>query len=279
MTNNISPAQVLELQEALNVLNERIHYLEANNNRATSSGPSPKVCLPEKFDGTISKYRDFVVSIENILVLNGERYPTDEIKVRFIGTLLTRDALSWFRGLVESNSDLLKSYKKFMDEFKTLFDDPLKHRHARAAIDRLKQGKGSVLTYAAKFRRLASDTGYNNDALTEHFRKGLGDEVKDVLATALDEPTDIELLIPYCIRIDNRLYDRRIERSGNRSASKVSFKLSSESSSPSPMDLDAMKLNENKKLTKEERERRIQNKLCLYCGEAGHRLAQCSRKN
>jgi hypothetical protein len=277
MTSNIS---ALELQEALNALNGRIHYLESTR---TSSNPSPKICLPEKFDGTISKYRDFIVSIENIFVLNGDRYPSDEIKVRFIGTLLSRDALAWFRGLVECNSELLKSYGKFMDEFKLLFDDPLKHRHARAAIDRLKQGEGSVLTYASKFRRLASDTGYNNDALTEHFRKGLNDEVKDVLSTSLDEPSDIESLIPYCIRIDNRLYDRRMERSGTRGNSRGNFRATSGpstgSSSNSPMDLDALKIEGKKKLTSEERERRIQNKLCLYCGEAGHRLAQCPRKN
>jgi hypothetical protein len=276
MTSNIN---ALELQDALNALNGRIHYLESA--RVTST-LSPKICLPEKFDGTISKYRDFIVSIENIFVLNGDRYPTDEIKVRFIGTLLSRDALAWFRGLVETHSELLKSYGKFMDEFKLLFDDPLKHRHARAAIDRLKQGKGSVLSYAAKFRRLASDTGYNNDALTEHFRKGLSDEVKDVLSTCLDEPMDIESLIPYCIRIDNRLYDRRVERSGNRGNSKGTFKATqgpTSGSSTAPMDLDAMKLEGKKKLTNEERERRIQNKLCLYCGEAGHRLAQCPRKN
>lgn len=279
MNSDITPGQ---FQEALNVLNERILYLESQ--RASSSGLPPKICLPEKFDGTISKYRDFVVSIENVFVLNGSRYPTDEIKVRFIGTLLSRDALSWFRGLVESQSELLKSYGDFMNEFKLLFDDPLKQRHARSTIDRLKQGKGSVLTYSAKFRRLASDTGYNNDALTEHFRKGLNDDVKDVLATCTDEPTDLEQLIPFCIRVDNRLFDRRLERSGTRFSGKMNFRPTAQSSgmqSATPMDLDAMKVTgEGKKLTPEERQRRIQNKLCLYCGEAGHRLAACpSRKN
>jgi hypothetical protein len=57
--------------------------------------------------------------------------------------------------------------------------------------------KEKVTSFPAKFRRLASDTGYNNDALTEQFRKGLSDKVKDVLSTTwLDEPMDIESFIP-----------------------------------------------------------------------------------
>ena len=277
MNSNLTPEQ---LQEAFNLVNERLLHLES---RRAAPVSGPKVSLPEKFDGNVSKYRDFVSAVENVFALNGDRYPTEEIKVRFIGTLLTRDALSWFTSLVESNSPLLQSYAQFLQEFKFLFDDPLKCQNARNAVSRLKQGKGSVLSFAVKFRRLAASTGYNNEALTQHFRDGLNDDVKDVLATCRDEPTDLDSLIPYCIAIDNRLYQRRLEKSGNRSNLRPNARnisVPTASSSTAPMDLDAMKVSVTKSLTQEERQRRIQNNLCLYCGEPGHRIAQCpNRKN
>ena len=41
------------------------------------------------------------------------------------------------------------------------------------------------------------------------------------------------------------------------------------------MDLDAVSI---KKITYEERQRRMTNKLCLYCGGSGHQVASCPVK-
>ena len=85
-------------------------------------------------------------------------YRYDEIKTRFIETLLTHEALAWFRDVLERKSDLLRNYPQFVFEFKTFFEDPNAQRHAADALGRLKQGKGSCLSYATKFRRLAYET-------------------------------------------------------------------------------------------------------------------------
>ena len=45
------------------------------------------------------------------------------------------------------------------------------------------------------------------------------------------------------------------------------------------MDLDATRSNKRfKPLTPEERKRRYDNNLCLYCGKAGHRAGDCPEK-
>ena len=50
----------------------------------------PRVSLPNKFDGTRSKFRGFVNQIRLIIALQPKRYPTEESRVGLVGTLLTR---------------------------------------------------------------------------------------------------------------------------------------------------------------------------------------------
>jgi hypothetical protein len=115
-----SPAPPLpddRVSQLLNNLNARLETLESvpvAPIQTNSSGTGPKVALPDKFDGSISKCRRFISSVENIFALQPSRYSTSEIRTRFIGTLLTGDALTWFSGIVDYSPELLLDYKKFV---------------------------------------------------------------------------------------------------------------------------------------------------------------------
>jgi hypothetical protein len=209
-----------DFADLLQNLNARIQMLESKNLslQNSHSAPPPKVSLPEKFGGSIARFRDFIISVENVFALQPSRYGSDQIKTRFIGTLLVNEALSWFRDVVLNKSYLLDNYAQFILEFKNLFDDPNAKRHACTALKRLRQSRGSVLSYSAKFRRLASETGYNQEALLDIFRFGLSEEIKDVLSTSLNEPNSLEDFINFCVKIDQRLYDRKLERGSQNSA-------------------------------------------------------------
>jgi hypothetical protein len=286
----------LQQQQLLQNLNSRLQYLESRPSHGSSA---PKVALPDKFDGNIHKCKRFLASVENIFSLQPDRYYSDEIKTRFMGTLLTGDALSWFSNILEYSPDRLSNYSGFVLELSNLFGDPHAKRHACDSLKRLRQNKFSVLSYSTKFRGLAFQTGYNEDAKMDLFRTGLNDEVKDVLATSLQDPEDLEELISLCIKIDQRLHDRRLEkksarpfphfdrpRNFTRNSGSYGNSSAQHESSSSPMDLDSMQSkkvnwsdqNGSKKLSSEERTRRIQNNLCLYCGDAGHQLASCSKR-
>jgi transposase InsO family protein len=289
-----SPAPPLSddtVRQLLNNLNARLETLElvpaATAAAPQSFGPTPKVALPDKFDGSISKCRRFISSVENVFAIQPSRYSTPEIRTRFIGTLLSGDALTWFSGIVEYSPELLLNYENFILELKNLFDDPHAQRHACTSLKRLRQGKFSVTSYSAKFRHLALETGYNDLAKMDIFRSGLNDDVKDVLATSLVDPETLEDLIKLCVKIDQRLYDRRLERNSNKMPYGHPDKPKKPSpqgnqSGSTPMDLDYMdgqKTKPHGKLTKEERARRIQNSLCLYCGEPGHKVNSCSKRS
>ena len=286
-----SPAPVDDIRHLLNNLNARLESLETVPAAPVvvpqSFGSGPKVALPEKFDGSISKCKRFISSVENVFAIQPSRYGTSEIRTRFIGTLLIGDALTWFSGIVDYSPDLLLSYENFIGELRNLFDDPHAQRHACTSLKRLRQGKFSVTSYSAKFRHLSLETGYNDLAKMDIFRSGLNDDVKDVLATSLVDPENLEDLIKLSVKIDQRLFDRRLEKNsykipyGHSDKPKRNLPQGAPSGSV-PMDLDGMETQGVKprgKLTKEERNRRIENNLCLYCGEAGHKVNSCPKRS
>jgi hypothetical protein len=70
--------------------------LVAQENVPANNAWEPKFIIPEKFDGTRSKFRGFVQQVNLFLCLHPSRYLDDSTQVTFIGSLLSGNALSWF---------------------------------------------------------------------------------------------------------------------------------------------------------------------------------------
>ena len=104
---------------------------------ATSSQQTPKeprIVLSEKFDGTQSKFQDFVNHIRLIFRLQAQRYPTAEIQIGLIGSLLTGAAFSWFSPLLEKNSLLLTDLDAFLAKFTNTFSETDRARTATTKL-------------------------------------------------------------------------------------------------------------------------------------------------
>ena len=271
--------ELANLQRRINQLEASISSTPTGSNGSSgvslaASLEKVKVALPDKFDGNCSNYETFKASLDNFFALKASVYSHDEVKVRTVGTLLTRQALQWYSTLVKNESVLIQDFNGFMVEFKRLFSDPNSKMKAQMMIKKLKQGNGSVLSYYTRFRAIAINTGFDQEAQISAFRNGLSDDIKDILATSLEEPNDLEALVSIAIKIDTRLYDRKMEKEARTRLPAIS--------AVSVGPVQASELNpvqlKNGKLTKFERERRIKLKLCLYCGEAGHNLKDCPKK-
>jgi hypothetical protein len=63
-----------------------------------------------------------------------------------------------------------------------------------------------VISYSTRFRAIATDTGYNEEAKMSAFKSGLSDQIRDIMATLLIDPDNLEDLI-------SRLFDRKMESS------------------------------------------------------------------
>lgn len=57
-------------------------------------GKESRVAFPNKFDGTKSKFQEFMIQVQLFIELQPLSYTTKEIQVKLIGTLLSGEALN-----------------------------------------------------------------------------------------------------------------------------------------------------------------------------------------
>jgi hypothetical protein len=271
--------EIHSLQQELVRLRETRHVSPTTlmDNSRTST-KEPKASMPDKFDGTRTNFRGFVQQVRLYLRLYPSRYPDGFTQVAFIGTLLSGNARSWFAPLLEKDSPILYNLEAFMERFTAAFGDSDREGVAERKIQNLRQGSRSAAIYAAEFQQLTCDLDWNDKAFMTRFRYGLRDDVKNLLIT-MPKVNTLEELISQAIICDNRLFELRQEkRSGWRNdGAFAAFSKGQEnrSTGAEPMQIDAVRF---KPLTTEERKRRFEQNLCLYCGEAGHIATTCSKK-
>jgi hypothetical protein len=241
------------------------------------------VATPEKFNGHSKDLKNFIASVENAMLLQPSRFPSDHIKILYIGTLLTGDALTWFRTLAATPGATPSSISEFWTLLSANFGDPCAEWTARSKLKALRQGKQSCVTYTTKFKQLGLESGYNTLALLQLYHDGLNDSIKDALAQTASVPEDLEAYTQLCIRIDNRQFTRRMEK-GISTPSQVAMSGSpllpgqTLPAGPTPMQLDTIQFHPKGQLTSEEKQRRMTQGLCLYCGLAGHLAKTCPKK-
>ena len=183
-----------------------------------SVGQEPSVSLPERFDGTREKLRTFISQVKLLFELQPRKYSTDKVKVGLTGTLLTGVAAAWFCPLFENNSPVLQDFNLFVQELQQTFGDYDREITAANKIRMLRQGDNTASQYTAEFRMLASDLDWGENALIDQFRRGLNDNVKDLLIT-LPLPSTLTDIISSAVKCDNRIRERASERKGKVDAS------------------------------------------------------------
>lgn len=190
-----------------------------------------------------------------------------------------------FNGQLQDPQGIMQDYTLFLETTDRLFGDQHNREECEHKLNRLRQANGSFNDYLLRFRELSSRTEWNEAALLSRFKDGLSVEIKNILASqwtkfsTMDEIVAAANLAAQNLRT-RELFTRRgqpSQQKSNQSPQRPQTVLvSSPSNGPSPMDLDSVSV---RKLSNTERQRRMDNKLCLYCGGAGHRIANCPVKN
>jgi hypothetical protein len=175
-----------------------------------------------------------------------------------------------------SNRATITTATEFDTAFSRAFFDPDEQRAAERKITTLVQTT-TTAAYATEFRTLLMSLDWNDAALCAQFYKGLHWHVKQQLAQKEDQPRDLEALIAAATRIDNVRCELEISRPPreNRPKPTTSTSTTRSANTGTPcIDSDRLKADPNY-VSETERQRRRDEKLCIKCGKAGHRFAEC----
>jgi hypothetical protein len=296
-------------------LSQAINNLARNTRTSGSEDSKAKVREPDTFDGSEPrKLRAFFVQCELNFQNKPRAFRTDRAKVTFAQSYLKGMALEWFEpDLLSGNTldqpDWMDDYSEFMLELQTNFGphDPV--GDAEMQLEQLYMRDGHRINkYIVEFQRLASQVrGWGDGALRRQFYNGLPARIKDEICRQ-GKPGTLAQYKTLAQMIDARYWERKGEvsreskpsttnppkqsssdrtttsGSGNdKSGSSTSgynksgnTASSSTSSAPKGPDLTS-KLGKDGKLTSEERQRRLDKKLCLFCGGPGHTARDCTK--
>ena len=181
------------------------------------------------YDGSKGTLRGFLIQLRAFHLFYAHELPSELDKVLHASRCLKGNALSWFEPTLQDYLDnsgqpdrmeddtraIFQSMKKFEKTLKATFGDPDEERTAERQIRNLRQ-RGSASEYATQFRQIMPRLGWDSEPMMAQFYEGLKDEVKDELVKE-NRPDDFADYVAMAVRIDNRLYERRMEKRGSSS--------------------------------------------------------------
>ncbi|KAL0198667.1 hypothetical protein M9458_007207, partial [Cirrhinus mrigala] len=255
-----------ELVRSVQALTQAVNRLTTPANPPTAaaappSPPAPAVATATSSAARLSLPENARASLCSVPFILIPSHKTSS-KVSLVCSLLTGKALKWATALWEGQQMTFPSYQHFLRKFKEVFDHGEDGKEAEEELLTLRQGSSPAADYALTFRTLAAQAGWEGKPLKAMFRRGLRMDLQAELMCR-DEEKDLEEFMEMGIRMDNLLRSRR----GRRFTANLFPQ-------PSPATEEPMQVGYTR-LTDEERDRRMKNRLCLYCGQPGHFRSQC----
>lgn len=209
------------LQVRVNELPEAVPLAPSVDNQR-DLGEVIKPTTPEPFKGKAAEVIPFLTRMKGHFRLFPRKLDTAAKKMLYTAPLIQGDAKVWFepiwRDYLENdyNQQDQETQNIFADwlNFEALLKDNFgvinKERQAAAEILALKQ-HGSCTAHSAKFRQLAAKTEWDDEALMEIYYRSMKEEAKDELYKA-DRPDNLTEYVTIAVKIDERQYERRRER-------------------------------------------------------------------
>ncbi|KAF8751601.1 hypothetical protein RHS01_08304 [Rhizoctonia solani] len=190
------------------------------------------------------------------------QFPSDLEVLSFLLMNMEEAAGAWAHPHLDqlgSHRALIQTVDEFKTEFLAAFGDPDATRAAERKITSLTQ-TGTCAEYITKFRTLQMELDWNDAALCGQFARGLH-----------WEGTARRILI-----IDNALREERAShpQQGNKSGKSSTTPNRGASTGQQATKTGPLSSNPNY-VSEEERNRRRAEGLCVKCGRAGHKFAEC----
>lgn len=250
--------------------------------RPPVSSQKAKPTLPKPFDGNPAKFFNFLAHCQHVFFLHPSTYPLEVDQVGMIMTLLEGPAMTWGTKHMVDRHPMLFSLDLFIEHFSLAFAEKGRVERSGNELKNLRMG-ATLQDYVIRFRELQSTADCNDAMLQICFRDGLSKELRRLMVSVQQHAT-VESLISHAFAFDvaleaERLSDRRAQyvpgayrpfRYDNRPGPGVNpGDNRQQHGGPQP------RPGPRGPLTDEEKNRRRQANLCLFCAGAGHVVQNC----
>lgn len=236
----------------------------------------PRVGAPERYSGDPESCNPFLTNCSILFALQPHTFASEAAKVAFTINHLTGRARLWGTAEWERQTPTCTSFQAFSAELRKVFGVASRGPDSAGGLLNLRQGGRTVADYSIDFRTQARQSSWNSAAQCDAYLLGLESYVKDELVS-YELPTTLEELIDLTTRLDRRIQTRQDERRREWRNRRFPDPPQTPSAAPQRHDPEPMQVGRTS-LTPEERQRRRQGNLCLYCGKAGHFVARCPAK-
>lgn len=262
-------AQILDLTQQFH-----LHRLEATGSTGARTSSEPRINNPPCYSGEPKQCRAFLTQCEVVFSLQPSTYARERSRVAYVISLLDGRAREWAVANWEVEADCMSEFSLFKGEMIRVFDRSAHGDEASRLLSTLRQGGRSVTDFSIEFRTLATTSGWNETALVARFLEGLNPELKDEIL-AREVPDALDALVDLALRIERRFETRR--RTRRMDLPPFPASAAAPPPQPSPADPEPMQLG-GLRISPQERQRRIMNRLCMYCAAAGHFASKCPVK-
>src|SRR5713101_8202146 len=301
-------ADNLTVRDLLRILGPILAEHQSPPHIPPATPPHPrrlKVNSPEEFDGrSPKKLKSFLVSCNHAFRADPDTFRPHEKRVSYALSYLRGTAQRHFDTQLEDEEDAdfmppdwLHDWPLFVKELRDMFGDPNVEANAEAELDGLRMWANQKFAdFLVEFNTLSSQVNWGDRALRHRLKQALPDRIKDTLVL-VEEPADFNDWKRLVQNIDQRYWERQGEirrdtrpnpsTNTNHGNPPSSTRTTTPAPSPAPSTTAmrdptstssvARHLTAQGGLTQMERDRRIVQGLCLYCGGQGHKASECSK--
>jgi hypothetical protein len=232
-----APQSNLSLAESLALLSTALSAFSTAPKSKSAARPQ----VPDVFDGACPAQLDtFIFQSSLYFAACSDDFPNDKSRVLFLLSYLSDTPLDWFQ--TELSHALshgaafppwFTSLPNFLEELRRVFGPRNAVNDAITALESLEcSGTQQALRYTLEFNSYARRTGWNDQALSHRFYKGLPDRLKDEVVR-YGKPTGLADLQSLVAALDQRYWERISELACDEDSSSTHSRCDSASPTPS----------------------------------------------
>ncbi|KAL0151330.1 hypothetical protein M9458_053324 [Cirrhinus mrigala] len=238
-----------EMVQALRQLLQPAQPPAVSTPSMTASTP---IARPQYYSGEPEGCSGFLLQCSLFIEANSQSFPNDIAKIAFVMSLLTGRALQWAEALWNGKSAVLASLDTFFTHFREVFGVALAPLSVHDELLKLKQANNNIHDYMLRFRALAASS--------------LQPAIHRQMAI-YEDTVSLESFIKKAVHISQHLSACAPDTLFPHFYSPVN--------TASPEGENEPMITDTYRLSPSERTRRMQNHLCLYCGEPNHIIRNC----